>query len=280
MTIDALATIREEADRLAAVLAAVDPSLQVPTCPGWSADDLLWHLTEVHEFWAMILGSGALSDDDIEAIEQAREPRPDEREALLERRTRATSALLAQLEARGDDEPAWFWFSDERNVGVTRRMQVHEATIHRVDAELTAGLPVTRISDEVAAAGLEHVLQVMWPAGFEWVPDWATTTPVALIEIRPDGGPTHLLGISTWSGTSTSDGRDYHGTVARLLADRSEEGALPQAAVTGSALALSLWAWGREQALEHVAGGADGVGMHGDPKALAELSSLLEEGHN
>ena len=59
-------------------------------------------------------------------------------EALLARRASATEALLSQLAARADDEPAWFWYSAVQGVGITRRMQTHEATIHRVDAELTA----------------------------------------------------------------------------------------------------------------------------------------------
>ena len=59
MTIDAIATIREETERSVAALASTAPDQQVPTCPDWTADDLLWHLAEVHEFWAAILEAGA-----------------------------------------------------------------------------------------------------------------------------------------------------------------------------------------------------------------------------
>src|SRR5699024_7302518 len=55
MSTDAITTIRQEADRLASALTTVSPDQQVPTCPEWTAEDLLWHLTEVHEFWAEIL---------------------------------------------------------------------------------------------------------------------------------------------------------------------------------------------------------------------------------
>lgn len=50
----------------------------------------------------------------------------------------ATDLLLGQLARRADDEPAWFWFAADRTVGAIRRMQTHEATVHRVDAELAA----------------------------------------------------------------------------------------------------------------------------------------------
>ena len=38
-------------------------------------------------------------------------------------------------------------------------MQTHEATMHRVDAELAAGLPIGPINPEVAADGIDHVRQ-------------------------------------------------------------------------------------------------------------------------
>ena len=280
MSIDSLTTIQQEADRLATVLAATDPAQRVPTCPDWTAADLLWHLTEVHEFWAAILASRATTEQEVMAIEEAKAPRPAEQDVLSARREAATASLLAQLTARSDEESAWFWFSQEQTVGVTRRMQTHEATIHRVDAELTAGRPVTSISPEVAAAGLDHVLRVMWPAGHEWIPDWASTTPVAAIEIRPDGGAPQLLGISRWSGTRPRDGQEFDAPVGRLLEEPADAEGLPRATVSGSAISVNLWAWGRAQALDHLADGPDAVEIHGDPEAIRQLEALIAEGHD
>lgn len=280
MSIDAIALIDEEAERLSAVLADLNPAQRVPTCPEWTAEDLLWHLTEVHEFWARVLGDRATADEQVSAIEESIPPRPEQRHVLLQRRTAATQGLLAQLSARSDEEPAWFWYSKERTVGATRRMQVHEATIHRVDAELTAGRPLSPIRPEVSAAGLEHVLRVMWPAGFEWIPDWASTRPVAAVEIRPDGGEARLLGISRWSGTRPRDGKDFDAPVGRLVEDPSEADGLPRATASGSAPALNLWAWGRGAALEHLPDGPDIVEIHGDPEAVEQLEALIAEGHD
>ncbi|MGP9745942.1 maleylpyruvate isomerase family mycothiol-dependent enzyme [Brachybacterium sp. AOP29-B2-41] len=280
MSINALAIIQQEADRLAAVLGATDPAQQVPTCPDWTAADLLWHLTEVHEFWAEILASRATTEEEVTAIDEAKAPRPMEQEELLARREAATDALLAQLAARKDEESAWFWFSQEQTVGITRRMQTHEATIHRVDAELTAGQPITPISPEMAAAGLDHVLRVMWPAGYEWIPDWASTKPVAVIEIRPGDGTPQLLGISRWSGTRTRDGQAFDAPVGRLLEKPADAEGLPRATVSGSAISLNLWAWGRAQVLDHLANAPGPVEIHGDPEAMAQLEALIAEGHD
>lgn len=279
MSIDATAIIRQESDRLAAALAAADPAQQVPTCPDWTAADLLWHLTEVHEFWAGVLSARVTGEDEAMALEGSAAPRPEDPTAVPERRLAATESLLAALAARADEEPAWFWYSAEQTVGITRRMQMHEATIHRVDAELTADLPVTPVDAEVAAAGLDHVLRVMWPAAFEWIPDWATTRPVAVIAIRPAGGAEHLLGISRWSGTRPRDGQEFDVPVGRLLERSEEAGSLPRATVSGSALALDLWAWGRSQALGRLAGGAERIEIDGDAEAVAQLEALLAVGH-
>ncbi|HLQ81373.1 MAG TPA: maleylpyruvate isomerase N-terminal domain-containing protein [Brachybacterium sp.] len=280
MSNDAIITIRQESDRLATALTSADRDQQVPTCPEWTADDLLWHLTEVHEFWSEVLGTGATTEEEVRAIEAAKVPRPEEWEALLERRVAATESLIAQLEARGDEERAWFWFSAQQSVGVTRRMQTHEATIHRVDAELTAGHPVGAIDARLAAAGLDHVLEVMWPAAYEWIPDWAERTPVAAIEIRPQGGSTRWLGIDRWTGTRPRDGEEFDVPVGRPLEGPPGEGELPRAGASGSAVALCLWAWGREKALEHLAGGAETVRLQGDPEAIAALEALIAEGHD
>lgn len=280
MSHDAVTIIREESERAVAALTAADPAQQVPTCPDWTADDLLWHLAEVHEFWAAILSSGATTEEEVRAIEEGTAPRPEGREGLLERRAAATDALLAQLTARADHEPAWFWYSQAQGVGATRRMQTHEASIHRVDAELTAAHPVTPIPAPLAADGLAHVLDVMWPARMEWLPDWAESSPVALVEIAPEDGSLQLLEISRWSATRPRDGEEVEGVFGRRPASDAASRDLPRARVTGSPLALDLWAWGRAQALEHLAGGAEKVSIQGDDAATAALQALIAEGHD
>ncbi|MBB5831040.1 maleylpyruvate isomerase family mycothiol-dependent enzyme [Brachybacterium aquaticum] len=280
MSIDALDIIRTETERSVAALAAASPDQQVPTCPDWTADDLLWHIAEVHEFWAAILAGPVTDTEQAQAIEEGKDPRPEGREGLLARRQEATASLLSQLEAHDDEDPAWFWYSARQGVGITRRMQTHEATIHRVDAELTAGRPVTPIPADVAADGIAHVLEVMWPAGFEWIPDWAEIRPVAVAEIRAGDGDGRLLEISRWSGTRPRDGQEFDAPVARLLEDPAQAGDLPRAVVTGSAQALDLWAWGREQAIERLAGDEDRVRVQGDSAAIAQVEKLIAEGHD
>lgn len=273
--------IADEAERAASAISRTDPAARVPSCPDWNAADLLWHITEVHEFWARILETGALDDAEIEAIEAAKAPRPEGEEAvgeLLERRRAATAGLIAQLERRGDDEAAWSWFAADQTVGFTRRMQVHEATMHRVDAELAAGVsPITEIDEAVALDGVDHVANVMIAGGADWIPEWAAIDPVASLRIQPDGGvPTDMI-IRRWSGTRPRDGKEFSQLVATPPSDGEGAEALPSVTASGSARALYLWLWGRGDALS---GGdaADAVDVRGDDVAVEHLTALLDQG--
>ncbi|QNP56765.1 maleylpyruvate isomerase N-terminal domain-containing protein [Tessaracoccus defluvii] len=58
MSYEPVDVIRREAARFAHVLRDVPDAAVVPSCPGWTAADLLWHLTEVHLFWGAVVGSG------------------------------------------------------------------------------------------------------------------------------------------------------------------------------------------------------------------------------
>ena len=57
-------------------------------------------------------------------------------------------------------------------------MQTYEATIHRVDAELTAAQPISVISPDVAAGAVDQAVDVMWG----WMPEGAAYEPRAVVE--------------------------------------------------------------------------------------------------
>src|SRR4029077_5072726 len=118
---DPTAIIRAEAQRFADVLAATAPDARCPTCPEWSASDLLWHLIVVHQFWAGVLARGVTTDPNVAAIERvaaaapahsdgAAPARPDNTADLLALREQATTALLEQLDRLDDAEPRWSWW--------------------------------------------------------------------------------------------------------------------------------------------------------------------------
>jgi uncharacterized protein (TIGR03083 family) len=248
--VNRIAIVRAEAHRLADVLAATAPDARCPTCPEWSASDLLWHLTSVHYFWAGVLSRNARTEADIAAIEQSKPARPTDMADLLALREQATTALLEQLDRLDDAEPRWSWWPPDQTVGFTRRMQTYEATMHRVDAELTAGLPIGPIGADVAAGAVDHAVDVMWG----WPPDGATYEARAVIEfVASDADQRWLVEVGTASGSA----RAVRATVGE-----------PTATVTAPVVDLALWAWTRGGSVE----------ISGDAASVAALDAVVTNG--
>lgn len=258
---DRLAIIDQESARFAEVLSTVAADARVPTCPEWDARDLLWHLTEVHLFWAGILSSGARTDAEVAAVDEGLPGRPEHLQELLELRAHATASLIAALREVADDEARWSWWESDQTAGFTRRMQTYEATMHRVDAERTAGLKVTPIADEVAYGAIDHCADVMWA----YLPEWANYTPRAVVELRThDEEHSWTVEAGRWHGTGPESGKDFD----EPRAVRAAAGADPDAHFTGTAHDLALWAWGR--------GGH--VMPWGDDVAIVAMQDVIDAG--
>ncbi|WP_319455455.1 MULTISPECIES: maleylpyruvate isomerase family mycothiol-dependent enzyme [unclassified Mycobacterium] len=253
---DRLAVIASESERLADVLAGTDPSRRCPTCPDWDASDLLWHLTEVHYFWAEILSRPVHSESELPDVERAKPARPTGTTDLLALRAQATTALVGQLAELDDSVPCWSWWPPDQTVGFTRRMQTYEATVHRVDAELTAGLPVSPIAKDVAAGAIDHAVDVMWG----WKPDDATYRAQCVVQfVATDTDQRWLVEVGSWTGTG--------GDAEAPMAVRATHGD-PTATVSAPVEELALWAWTR-------GGTAD---VTGQPESAAAVQALIAQG--
>src|ERR1700742_26107 len=79
MPIDFESHIHSESARFADVLAGAAPDARVPSCPDWTAADLLWHLGEVQLFWGTIVAERL---DDPEAAEHIKPVRPSDYDEL------------------------------------------------------------------------------------------------------------------------------------------------------------------------------------------------------
>lgn len=235
---DHLQLIQDETERFIDVLRGVDPAVPVPTCPEWTASDLLWHLTVVHAFWSHILASGALTDEEAEQVEANNPTQLDDAEAVIDLLRDETAALVRELAARADSQPAWSWFPTDQTVGFTRRMQVHEATMHRVDAEATAGVSSAAIAPEVAADGIAHAIEVMlawWGTnpGFEFHPT------AGVVQLQLADAENRLVVGGRWRGTGAS-GKSYDEPGLAFVTDVE-----PVATISGTAVEIYRWLWGR-----------------------------------
>ncbi|TQS46236.1 maleylpyruvate isomerase family mycothiol-dependent enzyme [Cryptosporangium phraense] len=142
-----------EQDRLFAdQLAGHDWSAPVPTCPGWTLNQLLRHLGRGHRWAAQIVRERRDEALDPRQVEGGKPP-ADEPGALGWLRD-SGRALLAAVEATGPRTPVWT-FLGPKPAGWWIRRRLHETTVHRADVaialdtpyELAPGLAADAISE-------------------------------------------------------------------------------------------------------------------------------------
>ncbi len=253
---DFLAHLDTESRRFAEAIAAADPEARVPSCPDWSALDLLHHLTGVQAFWADIVEQRLQSEEDVVPLEPTAEWA-----AALASYDEESERLHRVLAEADPDESVYMWAPDRRNVGYIRRRQAHEALIHRLDAELTSGM-VTALDPDLATDGALEVLDVM----FGGAPDWGRFEPgeyLVAVETA-DTGAAWKLRLGRFVGTKP-DGERFDEDDLRVVTDTGE----PVATLRGPAAVLDAWLWHRR--------GDDGIERSGDPHALAALSVILDQ---
>ena len=233
--VDYLEHIRRESARFAQCLAAADPSAPVPSCPEWTAADLLWHLAEVQLFWGAIVQERL---DDPDPAEAAKPDRPEDYGALLALFDEAGRALMGALATTPDSTAVWTWAEDQ-TVGFIRRRQAHEALIHRLDAELVVG-ELTRLDPDLASDGIDEALTIMYGGH----PSWGSLTTedsTGVVEAR-DTAAAWTLRFGRFSGTSPNTGKTYD-EATLVVVDASD--APPAFTVRGGAGDLDAWLWGR-----------------------------------
>ena len=158
---DFVAAIRRDSDRFYAVAATADPSGRVRSCPEWTIADLVWHLGEVHWFWATDVELRATEPD---VVEQRKPARPTTYADLVAWGRAQADHLIRELEAAPDDETVWTWalLEADHNVAFVRRHQVQEAAVHRWDIEDAVG-GAAPIEPDVAADSIDEVLAITLP---------------------------------------------------------------------------------------------------------------------
>ncbi len=220
MGIDHLAVVEEYSASFTEAVAG-NLGAPVPSCPGWTVDDLVAHLARVQAWWTVVvLAKGACPDE--EAARRAADTGPDRVEGWREISARYVAVQEEHLRGGGPDAPLWVWWNDAKRdtaAAVVSR-QAHEAVVHCWDAQRAAGA-VEAIPAELAADGVDEFLERFLNGG-----EWA-------------GGPAVLELAATDTGAVWSVGTDGSAEPARLA-----EGAA-DARVTGTAEQLYLLLWRR-----------------------------------
>lgn len=242
-------------DRLAAEFARlravvpIDLTAGVPSCPGWTVADLTRHVGVVYLHKTVAMRTGR-EPDPWPPKELADEPPL----ALLDR---AYAGLLAEFTARNPQDPAGTWYSPDQTVGFWIRRMAQETVIHRIDAELGTGQPVTPVPADLAVDGIDELLKVFVAYGVAQWPDYFTEilagSPGRSYAVRTDG--------AAW--------RVRTGPGLFAVQDGAGDDAV-DVSLGGPPTAVLRWLWNREGADE-----PSGVTVQGAEDAVDELRRCI-----
>ncbi len=129
-----LDTIAEESAAFYATAERMPLDAPVPGCPGWSVEDLLFHLAEVHRFWAEVAARRLQLPDEVE------EPERPSAAAIVSWGRGEAARLHEVLATTPSATPVWTWAAQKDVAFIVRRM-AQETAVHRWDAELAGGAP-------------------------------------------------------------------------------------------------------------------------------------------
>ena len=227
--------------RLRAVAEAADPGAKVPTCPEWTLNDLVDHVAKVYLH-------------KVEVMRQGRHPEdwpPDlSPETPLESLDRGYRELVAEFAARPAESATHTWYQPDQTVGFWIRRMAQETVIHRIDAELAAGVQIAPIPEDLAVDGVDEVLVAFLEYGVSGWPEEFTETlgSTSGARVRLDAGDAAFL---------------VELAPASLKVSPAEVGAPADATVSGGAPEVLRWLWNRA--------GDEVVQRSGDENALEVL---------
>jgi uncharacterized protein (TIGR03083 family) len=228
---------------LRTAVAKASPSTPVPSCPDWTAADLVMHVINVYQHKVESMRLGAFPDNWVD-IKDSRDPLADLDSAY--------QALERQFGAHTPDAFAPTWGPD-KTVGFWIRRMAQETVMHRVDAELTAGVPLSPIPDDIAVDGIDELLKLFLEHGSVQWRDYLGDLFKA-----PDERPVvvHTTGGQAWKVTAKP---------GQLFAEDSTPTAYGDLTVAGAPAPLLLWLYNRAP--------DNTVTLSGDPDLLDQFHS-------
>jgi len=148
------AALLQQNTQLGELLRSADLSTPVPTCPGWSLEQLFKHVGRGDRWAAQIVGDRVGSDLDPRAVRDGKPPSDrDEAVTWLHDSAQAIVDAVADI---GPDAPVSTFLGPRPAVWWVRR-RLHEATVHRADAAIALGLAY-ELAPSLAADGISEWL--------------------------------------------------------------------------------------------------------------------------
>ncbi len=117
-------------------IAAADPAAPVPTCPGWTVQQLFRHVGRGVRWSAQIVLDRATEALDPRAVPEGKPP--EDPDAAARWLMDGVDKLLLAVDATGADVPVWTFLGPRPSAWWIRR-RLHEVIVHRADAAIAAG---------------------------------------------------------------------------------------------------------------------------------------------
>jgi uncharacterized protein (TIGR03083 family) len=140
-----------EHERFVAACHRAGTAAAVPSCPGWTVGDLLYHMYEVQYGWHRVT---AERREGFEGLNLPARPEDGALVALLEGEHVGYAAMLRAFDP---STPIYSWAGPQSFAWLARRM-AQEIAVHRVDAELASG-PAAPIDGTLASDGIDEFLE-------------------------------------------------------------------------------------------------------------------------
>ena len=212
----------------------------VPSCEGWVMRDLVVHLGSIHRWAAGIVISG----------QRITEPRPLVTGPVAEWYSGTAAALLTTLQAVSPDEVVPNFSRMDETAAFWPRRQMHETTVHIVDAQQALGFDEGEwaVPSAIATNGIDEVIQVFFPR---------LTARGRRPEVR---SRLRLVATDVDQSWVIGPGDGDTGTPVQLHPSRDAE-----ATVTGTASDLYLALWHRVPRSRLEFDGADGIALFEGP---------------
>ncbi len=242
--------IQEDGSQLLDAAERAGMQAQVPSCPGWTMADLVWHIGRVWDTWSYVVSERITDAEDLEPLHERQERPADD--FVLDWAAAAHTGVLSALRTAPPGTQVWTWTGSNQDVMWVRRRMAHETAVHRWDAEGAIGDPY-EIPIAVAADGIDEFLQ--W---FSWTGGRS----------RPLPGSVHIHCTDTDRDVDTGSD-DIEAAYGEWIIHRLDGDGIDMdhahekgdVAIRGRARDILLWLWGRTS--------GDGVEFLGD-KAIAD----------
>jgi len=217
---DPLASLKENGTGLLDTASSADLTAPVPSCPGWTLSDLVFHVGKVWDFWTEIVTAQLTAVDQVRNLPGP--DQPDDDHLIIWAKSQLESCL-AVLHTADPNAEIWTWIGTNQPISWVHRRMAQETAVHRWDVEHTARTDWT-IDPTVASDGIDEFL--MWHAHSR------------LNDSPKVGGSVHLHCTDAdgeWTITNPdSDNMKFDRTHTKS-----------DAAIKGEANALLLWVWRR-----------------------------------